>query len=109
MAFKKLDYINTLRFSKDDSIRIKLVELVYSLAMSGTSRKLSLEETLASLNLTSLPSEFEEGKSKEEGTTNGVFLDNPNVPSFFIYFRFSFRSGMVLFLFEYVYQLLPGL
>lgn len=87
-TLQKLAYIYPLRDSlnlNDDNLKIQIVKLIHSLAVGGTSRKLSVEETLASLNiLSSSPS----GMDDSLEAADPFFLDNPKIPSYFgIYFR----------------------
>lgn len=60
IALQKLSYIYKLKSNLiDDNNKILLLKLIYSLATSGTNRKLSSKEKLNSLNLNEVESTSE--------------------------------------------------
>lgn len=90
IALQKLAYIFPLKGSQDDGVKLKLVELVHSLATSGNSRKLSIKELCASLNITYLP--CDKDNSQED---DPFFLDNPKIPSFLFILGFLLGDGSI--------------
>lgn len=86
IAWQKLNLIRSLMQLKDNDSRIQLVKLVYSLAISGNKRLLSLEDQLSLLNLPydGIPEPIE------------VFKDNLTLPNFPFILGFLLGDGSVI-------------
>lgn len=83
ISWQKLKTIRVLMKLKDNSSRVELVKIIYSLAASGNKRLLSLQDQLSLLNLTF------------DGNFNLVstFKDNSTVPSFPFILGFILGDG----------------
>jgi hypothetical protein len=85
IAFKKLATIYTLKSLPDKESKIEAVKLVYSLAKSGTDRKIAILQKFLELGL----------PYDNVPDPKGVYTDNPNIPSFLFLFGFILGDGSI--------------